>query len=290
MIDTLLNFLTVNLTPYGVFKAFYTDGRGVKEDLNVFFNFVFLDAVWEFRGKYPKIKLISDSILKATLKYRPEGDMWRYWIKEDIYPDFGDIALGSLVLKKYGLNVSPQVFDTISKYRTRSCVFLFKAPYDYENKRCDCIVNINVFRFTRDTTLCPYIRKCWEKIGSLASYTYEYAPYFFYYFYSKALREGLSCGFDIKDRVMRELKNDTLSGLPLILTFASASILGIRGEDMENAYRRIKGSLLEDGGPREEVYFYIFGARGPTKYRFFGRTFPAIILLDGVLNYAEGDN
>jgi len=104
------------------------------------------------------------------------------------------------------------------------------------------------------------------------------------------LREGLSCGFDIKDRVMRELKNDTLSGLPLILTFASASILGIRGEDMENAYRRIKGSLLEDGGPREEVYFYIFGARGPTKYRFFGRTFPAIILLDGVLNYAEGDN
>jgi len=251
MIDTLLNFLTANLTPYGVFKAFYTDGRGVKEDLNVFFNFVFLDAVWEFRGKYPKIKLISDSILKATLKYRPEGDMWRYWIKEDIYPDFDDIALGSLVLKKYGLNVSPQVFDTISKYRTRS------SPYDYENKRCDCIVNIKVFRFTRDTTLCPYIRKCWEKIDNLASYTYEHAPYFFYYFYSKALRGGLSCGFDIKDRVMRELKNDTLSGLPLILTFASASILGIRGEDMENAYRRIKGSLLEDGGP--SIFLHIWG-------------------------------
>lgn len=289
MIDTLLNFLASNLTPQGVFVAFYSDGRKVREDLNVFFNFVFLDAVWNFRERHPIIKTLSERVLNSTLKYRPEGDMWRYWIMEEIYPDFDDISLGSLVLQKYGINVAPQVLDTISKYRTRSCIFLFKSKYDYEKKRCDCIVNLNVLRFTRDTTICKYLRKCWEKIDRLASYTYEYAPYFFYYFYSKAWREGLSCGFDVREKVIEELKNDTLSGFPLILTFTSASILGIRGDDMDRAYQKIKAALLEDGGPREEVYFYILGARGPTKYRFFGRTFPAIVLLEGVLNYAEID-
>ncbi len=289
MIDTLLSFLSLSLTSDGTFSAFYSDGRTIKEDRNVFFNFVFLDAVWSFREKYPRIKSLSDKVLKFTLRYRPEGDMWRYWVNEEIYPDFDDISLGSLVLQKYGIKVDPQVFDTILKYRTKSCVFLFKSNYDYEKKRCDCIVNINVFRFTKDTTLCPYIRKCWEKIEKLASYTYEHASYFFYYFYSKALSEGLSCGFDVKERIVGELKNDTLSGFPLILTFTSASILGIRGNDVDRAYQKIRANLLEDGGPKQEVYFYILGPRGPTKYRFFGRSFPAIILLEGILNYLNHD-
>ncbi len=262
MIDTLLSFLSLSLTSDGTFSAFYSDGRTIKEDRNVFFNFVFLDAVLSFREKYPRIKFLSDKVLKFTLRYRPEGDMWRYWVNEEIYPDF-KVA--------------------------KSCVFLFKSNYDYEKKRCDCIVNINVFRFTKDTTLCPYIRKCWEKIEKLASYTYEHASYFFYYFYSKALSEGLSCGFDVKERIVGELKNDTLSGFPLILTFTSASILGIRGNDVDRAYQKIRANLLEDGGPKQEVYFYILGPRGPTKYRFFGRSFPAIILLEGILNYLNHD-
>lgn len=290
MVDTLIAFLVTNITPFGTFKAFWSDGEKTYEDNNVFFNFVFLDAIYDFRGKYPKIKTLSDSVLKWTLKYRPKGDMWVYWVDRKIYPDFDDISLGSLVLRKCGLKPSPEVKDTIDKYRTKTCVFLFKTPYDVKNKRCDCIVNINALRYLRDKSICNYLNRCWGKIDKLASYTYEYAKYFFYYFYSKALKEGLTCNFDIKDRVLSELKSDTLRGLPLILTFTSASILGIRDPSVDKAYKKISSTIMEDGGLPEYKYFYIYSPQGYNDYSFFGRTFPTIIFLEGVLHYVEGSN
>ncbi|MEO0154789.1 MAG: hypothetical protein ABIL27_06590 [candidate division WOR-3 bacterium] len=290
MVDTLTTFLAANVTSFGTFKAFWSEGGKIYEDNNVFFNFVFLDAVYDFREKYPKIKALSDSILKWTLKYRPKGDMWVYWVDREIYPDFGDISLGSLVLEKYGFKPSPNVRDTIDKYRTKTCVFLFKAPYDVKNKRCDCIVNINAFRYLKDKSICEYLSRCWGKIDKLASYTYEYAGYFFYYFYSKALKGGLSCNFDIKERILSELKSDTLRGLPLILVFTSASILGIRDSLVDKAYEKISSTLMRDGGLPEYKYFYIYNPQGDNFYSFFGRTFPTIIFLEGVLHYVGGNN
>lgn len=287
MIDTLITFLSVNVTLLGIFKGFWSDGENKYEDNSIFFNFVFLDAVYNFREKYPRIKTLSDSVLKWTIKYRPKGDMWVYWVDKKIYPDFDDITLGSLVLKKYGFKPAKAVVDTINKYRTKNCVFLFKSPYDVRNKRCDCIVNINAFRYLRDTSICHYLKRCWEKIDKLASYTYEYARYFFYYFYSKALAEGLSCGFNIKNKVLRELKSDTLQGLPLVLLFTSASILGIKDTSLDKAYERIISTLKDDGGLPEYRYFYIYGNKN---FSFFGRTLPTIIFLEGVLHYVERNN
>ncbi len=250
-------------------------------------NLLFLDAVHDFKSE--NLERLRGRILKNTLKYRPRGDMWKYWVDRDIYPDFDDISVGSLVLRKYGYKVSKGVIDTINKYRISNCVFLFKSPMDVRERRCDCIANINVFRFTKDTTICSYLRKCFKKIDVLASYTYEYARYFFYYFYSKALKEGLSCGFDIKDRVMKELKSDTLKGLPLILTFTSGAILGLKGEYMKKAYDKIRGTLLPDGGAPPYKYFYYISP-SDIEFSFYGRTLPTIIFLEGVLNYDKEHN
>jgi len=79
MLDSLIAFLWSSLTPYGTFRA-YWDVKDTLEDNNVFINFLFLDAVRPHVEKYPELRPLADSVLKATLKYRPPGDLWRYEI------------------------------------------------------------------------------------------------------------------------------------------------------------------------------------------------------------------
>jgi len=58
LVDTLTTFLAANVTSFGTFKAFWSEGGKIYEDNNVLFNFVFLDAFYDFREKYPKIKAL----------------------------------------------------------------------------------------------------------------------------------------------------------------------------------------------------------------------------------------
>ncbi len=280
MLDTLLTFLWANLTPYGTFRAHW-DLRDTLPDNNVFLSLLYLDAVHPHLDTLPKLRPLTDSVLKALLSHRPKEDMWRYWVDMPIAPDFDDIALAGLVLPKYGIAVSETVFDTIRSYTdtARSCVVLFKDDLSVRKRRCDCVVNVNLLRLTRDTSVCPFLRAC---LRSPHSYTYLQPYPFMLYFLSKAEAEGLTCGIDVKGRV-EALLSEEPEGMDLILAFAAATNLGLRGEYVERAYRRIASEIQRDGGLPSYAYFKTVRPKG--RYFFFGRTLPTIIFLDGVLKY-----
>ncbi len=280
MVDTLLTFLWANLTPLGTFRS-YWDLRDTLPDNNVFVSFLYLDAVRPHLDTLPELRPLTDTVLKALLSYRPEGDMWRYWVDIPIAPDFDDISIAGVVLPKYGIPVSESVLDTVRAYTdtTRSCVVLFKDEFSIRKRRCDCVVNVNLLRLTRDTAICPFLRACLRSPGS---YTYLQPYAFMLYFLSKARAEGLTCGIDLKGRV-RALLSENPEGMDLLLAFASATNLGLKGEEVDRAYREIASSLLKDGGLPSYAYFRT--ARSKGRFIFFGRTLPTVIFLDGVLKY-----
>ena len=67
-------FLRANITEYGTFKSFYTRGGDTLLDKQIFINLIFLDTVYDHTRR-PELKILTDSILKFTLAYRPEGDI-----------------------------------------------------------------------------------------------------------------------------------------------------------------------------------------------------------------------
>ncbi len=283
MLDSLITFLWSNLTPYGTFKA-YWNVEDTLEDNNVFMNFLFLDAVKPHLERYPRLKSLADSVLKATVKYRPQGDLWKYWVDRRISPDFDDISLAGIVLPSYGIKFDTSVvMDTIRKYTdtSRMCVVIFSDEESMRKRWCDCVVNVNVLRFTRDTSLCGFIRQC---VRSPSSYTYLQPRGFLLYFLSKAYREGITCGIDVKREVVRFISED-LEGMDLVLGFAAATNVGLKGKRVKRMIERIHSRILSDGGLPENSYF-----RAPwdrKKYIFFGRTLPTILFLDGILKYYE---
>ena len=280
IVDTLLSFLWANLTPLGTFKA-YWDLRDTLPDNNVFISLLYLDAVRPHLDTLPKLRPLTDTVLKALLSYRPEGDMWRYWVDLPIAPDFDDISIAGVVLPKYGIPVSKAVFDTIRAYTdtARSCVVLFKDELSVRKRRCDCVVNVNLLRLTRDTSVCPFIRAC---LRSPHSYTYLQPYAFMLYFLSKAKGEGLTCGVNLEERVKAFLSENP-KGMALVLGFAAATNLGMKGEEVDRAYREILSTLQEDGGLPPYEYFKTVKIK--RRFIFFGRTLPTIIFLDGVLKY-----
>ncbi len=136
---------------------------------------------------------------------------------------------------------------------------------------CDCVVNVNVFRFSGDKSLCEFLENCFNK--NMKTFTYYHPRYFFYYFYSKAVKEGLSCKIKIKENLEEKLSKD-LDGLPLILTFTSSTILGLEANKIRPIYGKVQKLLMED-----------YGSPTYTDYTFISRTLPTVILLEGLLNY-----
>jgi len=173
--------------------------------------------------------------------------------------------------------------DTIRRYTdtSRRCVVLFKDDISMLKRRCDCAVNVNVLRFTRDTSLCEFIRRC---VRSPSSYTYLQPRGFMLYFLSKAYREGITCGIDVKEEIKRFISED-LDGMDLILGFAAAANVGLKGKRVKEMMERIRSEILLDGGLPSYVYFRTTNDKG--RYLFFGRTLPTILFLDGILKYYE---
>jgi len=284
MIDSLLLFLWANLTPQGTFRA-YWDARDTLEDNNVFISLLFLDAVHPFRGRYARLDSLADTVMAALLRHRPPGDMWRYWIDRWIPPDFDDISLAGVVLPKYGISVDSQaILDSIEAYTVRRggrrCVVMFKDENSLRRRLCDCVVNVNVLRFNRDTSLCPFIRRC---VRNPHSYTYLHPKAFMLYFLAHARREGSpTCGIDVEGE-LRKFLSDTLSEMNALLAYTTASILGVSAPEVEALERYLLDAVGEDGGMPMWNYFTVIEDEGG-RYVFFGRTLPTILLLEGLLS------
>ncbi|MEO0197203.1 MAG: hypothetical protein ABIL78_04765 [candidate division WOR-3 bacterium] len=258
-IDKILNFLLNNLTSYGTFKAYEKFKYGAIEMYNSTFYNAFLIDVFKNWLYFSPIKDSLENIsLNSILKYKKGNYIWTYWIDREIAPDFDDISLHSIALniKNYNTDENKHLFKNYFKnecYLTwigDSLIPIKWLGSIIDNRECDCIVNLNIFRYLKDKNLCLYLKKCYNQFNQMKDKWYLDPGFWFLYFYSKSYIEGNICKeINVKEKVLELLKNyKNLTFRQKLLLSASSNVLNIRNNYLDSLRFELKDNLLNDGG------------------------------------------
>jgi len=277
-VDKILNFLLNNITNYGTFRAFEKfKYRGIEEYISTYYNAILLDIFknWLY---FSKMKDSLEKVsLNSILKYKKDNYIWTYWIDREIAPDFDDISIHSIALNLYNYNTE-QNKSLFNNYFKNECYLTWLGdsliPIRWlgsviNNKNCDCVVNVNIFRYLKDKKLCPFLKKCFLKFNNMNENYYLDPGYWFLYFYSKAY---VKCEeIEFKAKIMDLLKNyKNLTFRQKLLLCATLNNLNIRNVYLDSLRIELKNELKEDYGM--PFMFYT-----PDN---FNRILPTLIFLD----------
>ncbi|MEO0203080.1 MAG: hypothetical protein ABIL37_05090 [candidate division WOR-3 bacterium] len=282
-IEKMLDFLENNITPFGTFKAYEKfKYRAIEEYISTIYSAFLIEIFYNWPYISNVKDMLEDISLNAILKYRKENYIWTYWVDREIAPDFDDISLHSIALNIKGYNTDENK-KLFRYYFKNECYLTWIGdsliPIKWlgsiiDNRECDCIVNLNIFRYLKDKNLCPYLRKCFMKFNKMKDKWYLDPGFWFLYLYSKAyVNQDICDGIDIKKEVLKFLgKYKNLSFRQKLLLSASANVLNIKSVHLDKLRIELRDSILEDGGMPPMFYT-------PDN---FNRILPTLIYIDAI--------
>jgi|GEM_PF-1004420 len=258
-IEKILNFLLKNVNEYGTFLVYEKFRYGTIETyISTYHNAFGLDVLRNLKFYKSKLKdSLEKILLNSILKYKKPGGIWTYWIDREIAPDFDDISIHSLVLKLYDIPFEKN--DTLFKkfFKTdKNCYLTWLGdsiiPIRWlgsiiNNKDCDCIVNLNIFRYLGDKNLCSYLNECYKSLNNMKDKWYLDPLFWFFYFYSKSSYKCQELNIS-KDVELLLKEYDRLSFRQLVLLLSSANIMNIRNLYFDLAREKLKHFIQNDGG------------------------------------------
>ncbi len=260
-VDKVLKFLISSLNEYKTFRAFEKfKYRGVEEYVSTYFSSILIDVFdnWLY---FSEIKDSLERIsIEAILKYAKEEYIWTYWIDREIAPDLDDISVHSIALnlKGYNTDVNKKYFKNYFK-EDKGCYLTWIGdsliPIRWlgsviDNRDCDCVINVNIFRYLKDKRLCSFLKKCYSMFNKMYEKYYLDPGFWFLYFYSKSyVRDNRCEEIEIKDIILSILKKyKFLSLRQKLLISSSANILNIKSNYLDSLRIELIKRLREDGG------------------------------------------
>jgi hypothetical protein len=268
-----IDFLYRSQLPWGEFKTLASfDPLFIFShfDSSPFFTSLILYSIKDIPDE--RVKIITKKGIDFLISEMEDEGVWRFWTKREknyLPPDLDDIANISLVLKLNGIKVQNR--ELIVKNKNEKNLFLTWVEEERVKKsfwwkkikgQVDCVVNANVLAYLGEEIkeVLDFLKDMVRK-KEFFSYYYP-SKLSFFYFLSRAFKEGIESLREVKEEVIRETikfqkKNGSFGNeLETALALNTFFNFDYFGEEIESGIRFLLKKQKKEGSFRCCYFFY----------------------------------